>query len=33
VLGYGLVEQRTLRMAWVVELGLSDVHAAMPCWA
>jgi hypothetical protein len=29
VLGYGLVEQRALRVAWIVELGLGDGHAAM----
>jgi hypothetical protein len=31
VLGNGLVQQRSLRVARVVELGLGDVHAAMPC--
>jgi hypothetical protein len=30
VLGYGLVQQRTLRMARVLEFGLGDGHAAMP---
>jgi hypothetical protein len=32
VLGYGLVEQRALGMARVVELGLGDVHATIFCW-
>jgi len=27
VLGYGLVEQRALGAAWVVEFGLGDVNA------
>jgi hypothetical protein len=31
VLGYGLVEQRVLMVARVVEFGLGDLHAARPC--